>query len=288
MSEQAWALKQAARQKALEIGEDIAGLFAHEGLPIDPLRVVEAEAGRILARGLDAGDSFDGRISFHGSRFLLLYNTRYNRWWHRGSNHPKVRFTIAHELGHYFLDRHRAYLMRRHASIESFTEFESAYEVERQADAFASGLLTPARLVSPRINHVDDATVADVKRVAEEFDVSLTGMMVRWTQLSHYPCATLCVRDQRIQWGFVSGLFRESGFWKARRGEALEGRDARAFSAAEPSFEDFREGEGTGLASNWLEGARDDVNVREFYVVMPYSRCMLVFLTADENDLSCD
>jgi len=91
-----------------------------------------------------------------------------------------------------------------------------------------------------------------------------------------------------IQWGFVSGLFRESGFWKARRGEALKGRDAGAFVAAEPSFDGYREDEGSGLASNWLECARDDIGVREFYVAMPYSRCMLVFLTADENDLSCD
>lgn len=285
MPEPAWKLQQAARDAALAKGEEIAKTSGFATGPVDPFRVVESEGEQIHAEGEDFRDAFDGRLSYHNGRFLLIYNTRYNAWARNGAHHPKVRFTVAHELGHYFIDRHREFLVNRRLPIESFTEFESQREVERQADAFASGLLMPKYLVSPVINAETDATIESVKMAASQFDVSLTSMMVRWTQLSHFPCATICVRDGLIQWGFVSEAFRGCGLWKARRSIALSGRDSRAFLAAEPSCGTFREGSGTGLAAAWLEGECDPVDVKESYLAIPYSRCMLVFLTADENDL---
>lgn len=285
MADPKWKQKQASRDFALAKGEEIAKLNGFVKGPVDPFKVIDSELGQILAEGDDFRDSFDGRLSYHDGRFLLLYNTRYNRWSRNGEHHPKVRFTVGHELGHYYLDRHREFLVRRREAIESFTEFESNKEVERQADAFAAGLLMPRYLVSPHVNCEFDATMESIKEAASAFDVSLTSMMVRWTQLSHFPCATICVRHGQIQWGFVSEAFKRCGLWRSRRGVAPNSSNAKRFLDSDPECLAFREGAAAGCAQHWMEGDCDLVDIQEHYLAIPYSQCVMVFLTADESDL---
>lgn len=285
MADPKWKLEQAARDFALAKGEEVAKLNGFAKGPVDPFKVIASESGQILAEGDDFRDSFDGRLSYHEGRFLLLYNTRYDQWSRNGGHHPKVRFTIAHELGHYYLDRHREFLVRRREAIESFTEFESNKEVERQADAFAAGLLMPKYLVGPHVNCEPDATMESLKKAATDFDVSLTSIMVRWTQLSHFPCATLCIRNGLIQWGFCSDAFKECGLGRCKRGVAIVSGDAKKFVALDPSCAMFRESQGSGRAQHWLEGECDPIDVQEFYLVIPYSRCVMAFVTADQDDL---
>ncbi len=280
-----WKQKRATREFALSKGEEIAKLNGYTKGPIDPFVIIASESGQILAEGDDFRDSFDGRLSYHNDRFLLLYNTQYNKWPKNGDHHPKIRFTIAHELGHYYLDLHREFLVRSQAAIESFTEFESNIEVERQADAFATGLLMPEYILAPHVNCETDATIESIKSAANEFDVSLTSMLVRWTQLSHFPCATLCIRHGKIQWGFGAQAFRDCGLWRCRRGIAPSSTDAKRFLKANSSCSVFREGVGTGQAQQWLEGDCAPIDVREHYLAIPYCQCVLVFITANENDL---
>lgn len=275
----------AARQSALEKGEEIAKGFPFRKPSVDPFAVAAAESELIHLEGGDFRDCFDGRLSYHGERFLLVYNTRYNRWSTEDRHHPKVRFTVAHELGHFYLDRHREFLVKRRRAIESMTEFESNGEIERQADAFASGLLMPKFLLGPLINQEEDVTIGSIKAAASTFDVSLTSMMVRWTQLSHFPCAAVCVRRSQIQWGFVSEGFARGRLWRCLKGRQISSVDSKTFYACDPSLAVFREGSGTGYAHNWLEGGADRISVQEHYLVLPYSQCMMVFLVADDADI---
>lgn len=285
MADRQWKIEQNARDAVLTKGEETARLVGFIKGPVDPFTVVAAEGAMIHAEGDDFRDAFDGRLSYHNGRFLLIYNTRYNVWPRNSAYHPKIRFTVAHELGHYFLESHREYLVNRKKPIESFTEFESNKQVESEADAFATGLLMPEYLVGPRVNRDLNATMSGIKKAATEFDTSLTSMMVRWTQLSDFPCATLCIRGGQIQWGFVSNALRRSGFWKARRGVAPNSPDAKRFVTADSDFLVFREGSGTGRSSYWLEGENEPIDVWEYYVVIPYNRSVMVFVSADENDL---
>lgn len=284
-SSSSWKLDQAACEVADERGQEVARLHGFVAPPVDPFVVVEAERALIQAAGDDFGDAFDGRLSYVGQRFLLCYNTKYDRWPHRGSHHPKVRFTVAHELGHFYLDEHRRALVLRGATHGSFTEFATSKLVERQADCFAAGMLMPRYLVGRRINIEPEPNLALIYECAALFDVSLTSMMVRWTQLSDFPCATLCVSDGKIAWGFVSRAFRSGGFWRARRGAAVQSHDACRFVAEEADASRYGEEEGSGLAPAWLEGSDHSIAVKEFYARIPSARAIMVFLTADEDDL---
>lgn len=106
-------------------------------------------------------------------------------------NHPSVRrrFTIAHEIGHYQLHRRsedipvfidRAVYHRK----ESVAGVD--YSMEMQANAYAAGLLMPEALLDEYLeNHpaLDLEKPADIKTLAEEFEVSRPAMEFRLINL---------------------------------------------------------------------------------------------------------
>ena len=279
-----WTLEQAQRDAATQLGEAIAEQIGYVGPPISPFRVIETENGRILSFGDDFGDAFDGRLEYQSSRFLLFFNTKYDAWSHIGDHHPKVNFTVAHELGHYFLDHHRKYLQRTGNAHGSLTEFQVEAPPEREADCFAAGLLMPRSLVEQTVNS-RPPTFPGVRSSAKDFHVSLTSMAVRWVQLSNFPCAVLVVSDGKIQWGFTSEAFKRAGGYRVRIGEPIRSRPAAKFLAAESSLMSFREGIDYSPSERWINWERDGIWVQEWYTVIPSLRQMLVFLAADEDDL---
>lgn len=119
----AWKTFYAEQEAALRKGEQIAEAYEFRAPPVDPFRLLKAEQKLIHAVGEDFGDAFDGRIRYVGNRFLLCFNTKYNSWRHSGTHHSRVLFSIAHELGHYFLDRHRKCLVTNRRPHDSFSEF---------------------------------------------------------------------------------------------------------------------------------------------------------------------
>ena len=74
-------------------------------LPIDPFDIARKE-GIVIKPGLYA-DDFDARIEYYpGLNAYSIYHAEPNGWRTEG----RVRFSIAHELGHYYLPEHRARL----------------------------------------------------------------------------------------------------------------------------------------------------------------------------------
>lgn len=279
-----WKVEQAKVRKASEFGEQIAKEAGFLEPPIDPFVVIGNERGRIRAFGDNFGNDFDGRLEFQRPDFLLFYNTKYDDWSHVGRHHPKVLFTIGHELGHYFHEHHRSYLMSGGGAHGSVTEFQSNRMVEREADSFSSGLLMPKYLLGRVVNRTAP-TLDAVKRARDEFQVSLTSMLVRWVQLSHFPCAVVSIRRESVQWGFCSPGFKDAGVFQIKRGTPVSSRNAREFISQEVSFTIFREGSGYSDISRWSAEAGQNLLVTEQYLVVPSTQQMLVFLTADEDDI---
>jgi hypothetical protein len=91
----------------------------------------------------------------------------------RGGNERRRRFSIAHEIGHFVLHPARA----RHE--RGGTVNEAMRTQEREADAFAAELLMPEHLV--RRAALEDG--ADVRRLADRFEVSETAMSLRLRRL---------------------------------------------------------------------------------------------------------
>jgi hypothetical protein len=125
--------------KAEACAADVLKLQNITTLPIDPFKI--AEAKEIMHQenpSLDAGVS--GCLMRVGDIFGIMYSTRY-------SSSGFKRFTVGHELGHYFLEGHAQYLFRDGCTLHtSNTGFVSDDRYEQEADAFSASLLMPKSL----------------------------------------------------------------------------------------------------------------------------------------------
>lgn len=279
-----WKLRQNVRDHAMTQGESIVELSDIESPPIEVFDIIKTEK-LLYAEGADFGSDFDGRLEYLGHKYLLAYNTKYNRnRFDSAAIHPRVRFTIAHELGHFYIENHRDILRSGKARYTCTTErFQAEKELELQADYFATGLLMPSRILSPFINSVSEPDLSKIKEVANKFHVSLTSMMLRWVRMSHFPCGVFSVNtDGTIAWGWTSDSL--IGINSFRKNNGIASKDSKKFVASS-TFDRYSEGAGKGFLSNWVSTPHDRLSVEEIYCIMPFFHSMLVFIYAYEDEL---
>jgi hypothetical protein len=172
--------------------------------PFEPKSILR-ELGITICYGhYDA--AFDGMLELRRDRFHIYCNL--DRL--EGAGTPRSRFTIGHELGHYFIDEHRNALLRGlvppHASK---CEFESDLLVEREADNFASHLLMP-RLEFSALASRQKPGLPGILGIAEHFKSSITSAAIRYVQLETVPCVVVKWSDGRFQWRWASTEFFQS------------------------------------------------------------------------------
>jgi Zn-dependent peptidase ImmA (M78 family) len=156
----------------------------------------------------DYGDAFDGLLEHKSSAFHIYCNTA--RGQPTGS--PRARFTVAHELGHFFIDEHRNALLAGKSPHFSFTEHPSDNPVETEANLFAANLLMPTqeyrkalREVSPGLNGIVDS--------ASTFGVSIQASALRFTGISKKPCAIVMFREGgKSPWWDISPELKTQGY----------------------------------------------------------------------------
>jgi Zn-dependent peptidase ImmA (M78 family) len=108
----------------------------------------------------------------------------------KGDSSQRKRFTIAHEIGHFYLRHHVQRNELVHADKVSQVIYRSAKasegmdQMEVQANQFAASLLMPTRLVR---EHVDQRPKPladiDVSELARTFNVSEQAMTIRLSTL---------------------------------------------------------------------------------------------------------
>lgn len=101
----------------------------------------------------------------------------------------RIRFTVAHELGHYilhsneqpfFLDKSPKVMYRNSASTTG--EFLK----EREANSFAASLLMPSKLIELELEAMSNEVSDIVKHLAKKFNVSEQAMSFRLSNLDYY------------------------------------------------------------------------------------------------------
>tara|TARA_R110002020_G_scaffold31481_2_gene98089 strand:+ start:2171 stop:2689 length:519 start_codon:yes stop_codon:yes gene_type:complete len=94
----------------------------------------------------------------------------------------RKRFTIAHELGHYYLHRQ----FKSTFVDEVFARSGSSNQVEREANAFAAALLMPKELIIKAIKVNNWQTIDDdeILSLAKKFNVSGVSMTYRLVNLN--------------------------------------------------------------------------------------------------------
>lgn len=272
---------------AAEQAEAILTQLGQAEAPINLHAVADSETPLLILRSGDYRDKFDGQLEYHRShrRFLLFYNTKLDRDG-PGGIHPRTRFSLAHELGHYFIERHRDYLVRGGFAHGSRAEFQSHQEIEREADTFAASLLMPSGLMRPMVNRAE-LSLKIIGRIAEEFGTSWVCTAIRAVQLSHFPCLVALIRDGVIIWSRSSVALRDAGCYAGQSCSAPSRGAAQAYRRMLRG--EVRPMGADGTLDPWVTTyGRDDlseIQVYEEYRPVPSMGMLVVLVTADEADL---
>ncbi|MEW6772072.1 MAG: ImmA/IrrE family metallo-endopeptidase [Bacillota bacterium] len=94
--------------------------------------------------------------------------------------HPRVRqrFSIAHELGHWYLHRDEAVMAERTATLKTINKL-----LDEEANSFAAEFLMPSRFVRAQVR----LGMVNLDTLARYFEVSREAM---WYQLNHLRLAS--------------------------------------------------------------------------------------------------
>ena len=156
---------------------------AIEFLPVDPFAIAESHDIVVEAKP-DAAEGVSGMLLRHGDVFGILYATHVpSEGFHR--------FSVAHELGHYFLDGHLDYVLPNGSEVHaSQAGFVSGDQYELEADNFAAGLLMPDRLFKRALENCEPGFAA-IESMAKLCRTSLTATAIRYAELTDHAIAVV-------------------------------------------------------------------------------------------------
>jgi len=146
------------------------------------------------------------------TRWLLLYNNTLN-------SAGRVRFTQAHELGHYIIHRtaRDAFQCSTAADMRNWSLDDQ--NIESEADEFASYLLMPLDDFRRQVNAgVDLDTLA---HCADRYGVSLTAAILKWLSYTDQKAVFIVSTDGYINWARSSTPAAKSGAYFKTKGNII-------------------------------------------------------------------
>lgn len=152
--------------------------------------------------------NFDGALFANEarSRWMLLYNNELK-------SPGRIRFTQAHELGHYIL--HRLKRDEFQCSSDDMLSWEDK-NIEAEADLFASFLLMP--LNDFRSQLTQDTDIEVLRHCADRYGVSLTAAALKWIECTEDSAVLILSRDGFMKWAFSStAAHRNGAFFRTRQ-----------------------------------------------------------------------
>ena len=234
-------------QMARRRGEAIAAEKGFTDLPVDPFAIAADEEIVVQAKPPDKV-GVSGGITFEDAGTVIFYATNIE-------NEGFRRFTIAHELGHYFLEGHPEEILKSsplHVSRAGFTEGGSSIEIE--ADHFASGLLMPSKLVRKSLAR-GRIGLAGIEGLSSQAKCSLTAAAIRAAECSPYPMAVIVSKGPDIAYGFLSDNFKALGRLSyPKKGEPLPMSATRHFNAEPDNVTFAAQTCGQSSVSDWFDG----------------------------------
>src|SRR5215208_1187995 len=203
------AQERTARTRALEVLEE-NGI---DTWPVVPERIAAAFP---FPLPIDVSDGFPprtyGALFKAGNDFRIVLSSSCPTGGHR-------RFTLSHELGHFFLAGHLEALFDGGAEVHmSDTDHfrglrKPWYELE--ADAFASELLVPTPYARAVVARAAPGLSA-VHAIAAEFDTSFSCAAIRYASLTNEPVAVVLSHDGVVEWACYSSQM-QAHWWTRRR-----------------------------------------------------------------------
>lgn len=145
----------------------------------------------------DYENAFDGMLLFDQQDFYIHIN-------YAKGNRPdskRGRFTLAHELGHFFIDEHRIGLksgaLQPHGSI---TELKEKDLIELEADYFASCLLMPETKFRNRATLKRTFSLDTIIDLSNFFQSSIVSTVIRFSEIGTHEMMAVFSRNNTVEW----------------------------------------------------------------------------------------
>lgn len=181
-----------------ELAEMTALEYSEIATPLD--KILEEEEIPCIEDDYD--DVFDGMTVYDGQFYIHLNTNRGNY-----KNSPRGRFTLAHELGHCLIEKHRLGLMKGLLKPHPSKSNQSFHiKIEREADYFASCLLMPSSKFQKQCEK-QKFSFSLIEDIANKFQVSLTAAALRFTQVGNHSIMVVYSKGDDIVWFWPSQDF---------------------------------------------------------------------------------
>ena len=240
-----------------------------ESLPVNPLTIA-AKRDIIVEAKPDTVEGVSGMLLRYGDVFGILYATHI----------PSVgfqRFSISHELGHYFLDGHIDHLLPKDGIHASHAGFVSGDPYEIEADHFAAGLLMPSGPFKKALNKVN-LGLSSVDAMAKLCETSLTATAIRYADLTSEAIAVITSTGQTIDYCFLSESMKSLPelSW-IRKGSIVPGSTETARMNSDPERVLRAErAENEIDVMDWLGGARSALVTEEVVGLGRYGKTLTI------------
>lgn len=159
---------------------------------IDPFQVAQDLGIKVKE---DNFKGFDGALIKSGRKILILLN--------EGMARNRKAFTVAHELGHWYIVEHK----NKDYTCSAIGRYNSNEPTEQEADRFSAEFLMP-RKVFQEIMKDKTFSLASITDIADYFNVSMQAAAIKYTQLAKASCAVILTESGIIKWFSKSYSFK--------------------------------------------------------------------------------
>ncbi len=270
---------------AKQRGEDLLVEEGFTNLAVDPFDIA-ARHDIVVQAKPDVVAGVSGMLLRHGNSFGILY----------ASDIPSdgfQRFSVAHELGHYFLDGHIDHILPKDGIHASHGGFLSQDPYEREADNFAVGLLMPAAPFK-RLMGRSALGLADIESAAETCKTSLTTTAIRYAELTDDAIAIIVSTDRTIDYCIMSEAMKSLPdlSWLKRGSPVPSNTGTARFNAESSRVSRGERADDEVDVLDWLGGKRSSIVREEVVGLGRYGKTLTVLSSrkigndayADESD----
>lgn len=218
-------------------------------LHVDPFAI--ADQFKITVAAKPAGSpGVSGMLVRVGNEFAIAYATHID-------SEQFQRYSVAHELGHYFLEGHPDAVFDARGIHESRAQFVSKDRYEMEADGFAAGLLMPRHLFFPALERAGQGLAA-VDSLAALCKTSLHATAIRYAQCTRDMVAVVVSTDSHIDHCFMSEALKgvDGIDWLRKRDLLPRCSATYAFNQDAANVRAARRVEETSNLQDWFGGKR--------------------------------
>jgi len=252
------------------------------GLPICPFKI--AQDHKITVQSKDSDNpGVSGFLMRAGNQFGIMHASHVK-------NEGFIRFTIAHELGHYFIPGHPCKLFGESDGIHpSRSGFVSQDPLELQADHFAKELLMPESLFQRESSKAGEGFEA-IERLSKKFNTSITATAIRYCAFAENAVVIIMSSGKNIEWAFMSPVLSEiPKIGWIKKGSSIPANSyTYSFNKDKENITAAKKLEGWTDLSNWLEDA-PEIEMKEDVIGLgSYGKTLTVLFTSEAIDIDSE